>query len=309
MQIVLPGALPDPSEARELAPHVLTAAPTLSHWLRLGRASTTLSDPAAAGCTCYEHWLLSTHGFKPAQGQNLSAGLGPLWAGKVTKRDQPVWLAELVHVAPSRDGARLFGANDLSIEPAESAALFDSAQDFFKDSGFSANPLSTQHWRITIDGNFAPVCSSPGLVSLGSMNDSWPKEPEARPWRRLVNELQMLWFDHPVNLARQARGLASINSLWLFGGARADQFADSRSTPAFKVYEALHAPFNAHDWSAWLQALSELESTVFEPLARTPPELTLIGRDRFVQLRPSTLARFTNRLPGKHWSNWWSPRN
>jgi hypothetical protein len=44
-----------------------------------------------------------------------------------------------------------------------------------------------------------------------------PRGPSARTWRRLANELQMLWHEHPVNLGRQARGLPVINGLWFEG--------------------------------------------------------------------------------------------
>ncbi|GAB2905898.1 hypothetical protein LSG25_01335 [Paralcaligenes sp. KSB-10] len=309
MQIVLPGSLPDPREARELTPHMLKAAPTLGGWLQLGLASATAASPAVAGCTPYERWQLAARGFKPGRGQNLSAGLGPLWGDKVTKRDQPVWLAELVHVSPSREGARLLAARDLSITTADSVALFDSAQELFAGSTFTAHPLDTEHWRIEIHGEFAPVCASPSLVALSSVNDWWPQDREARPWRKLVNELQMQWFEHPVNQARETRGLAPINSLWLFGGARPDQLADPIPGKQPQVHDALLASFHAHDWGRWLQALERLEATLFKPLLRKQPELVLIGNDKYVEIRPSSWLGFLKRLPGTRdsWRTWWSP--
>ncbi|MFO8025628.1 MAG: hypothetical protein R6U90_10795, partial [Thiohalophilus sp.] len=37
-------------------------------------------------------------------------------------------------------------------------------------------------------------------------------------WRRLMNEVQMLLHDHPVNQQRAAEGRLTVNSLWLWGG-------------------------------------------------------------------------------------------
>src|SRR5262249_30087902 len=37
----------------------------------------------------------------------------------------------------------------------------------------------------------------------------------SRAWMKLQNEVQMAWFEHPVNEAREARGLPAVNSIWL----------------------------------------------------------------------------------------------
>ena len=312
MQIVLPGALPDPREARELTPHMLKAAPTLARWLEQSRATVTQANPGVSGCTSYERWQLAARGFVPGRGQNFCAGLGPLWGADPAAPDAPdtpVWLAELVHVSPSREGARLLAASQLDIAPDESVALFEAAHSAFQGSGFQARPLDTQHWRIAIEGDFSPVCASPRLVSLSSVNEWWPQDTAARPWRKLVNELQMTWFEHPVNLARQERGLPPINSLWLFGGARPEQFPTAHKTEPFQVHEELLGPMLAHDWSAWLQALGELEARVLRPSASSRPGLVLLGGDKYVEL--TSRGRLAALLPGARssWRSWWSPRD
>src|SRR5690606_7128776 len=148
-----------------------------------------------------------------------------LWAENVAEQDQPVWLVELVHVSPSRDGAALLPASQLAITPEHSVALFESVLTLFAEAGFHLSPSGTCHWRITLPNGYAPVCASPALVSITSVNDWWPQDIASRPWRRLSNEVQMLWFEHPVNLERAQQGLPPVNSLWLFGGAQARQFA------------------------------------------------------------------------------------
>jgi len=309
MQIVLPGALPDPREARELTPHMLKTAPTLGRWLEQSRAAVTQASPSVAGCTPYERWQLARRGFVPTRAQNFCAGLGPLWAPAQAAPDAPVWLAELVHVSPSREGARLLAARQLDIAPDESVALFEAAHSVFDGSGFQARPLDTERWRIAIEGDFSPVCASPRLVSLTSVNEWWPQEAAARPWRKLVNELQMLWFEHPVNLARQERGLPPVNSLWLFGGAMPKQFPAMQESEPVQVHEELLEPMLAHDWGAWLQALGDLETRVLRPLAASRPGLVLLGSDRYVELKDR--GRLAGLLPGRResWRNWWSPRD
>ncbi|TAM86318.1 MAG: hypothetical protein EPN41_10210, partial [Candidimonas sp.] len=186
MQIVLPGALPDPGEARELAAHLPKAAPTFAHWLALGHAHVVSADPAQAGCTPYEQWQLHTRGFVPRDGQPLSSGLGPMLAGAVASEEGAIWLAELVHMAPSRDGAALLPARDLAIEPEQSVALFEAAQTLLPGSGFAMRQADTNHWRVLPDDPATlPTSASPALVGVTSVNDWWPQDIETRPWRRL----------------------------------------------------------------------------------------------------------------------------
>lgn len=42
--------------------------------------------------------------------------------------------------------------------------------------------------------------------------------PDAARWRRWQNELQMLFFEDPVNRSREASGRSPVDSVWLWGG-------------------------------------------------------------------------------------------
>ncbi|PLC53492.1 hypothetical protein CR155_11675 [Pollutimonas nitritireducens] len=313
MQIVLPGALPDPREARELTSYLQNAAPTLVRWLEQGRARTIAADPASSGCTPHEQWLLAASGFKPRKEQNLSAGLAPLWLQQPVADNTSVWLTELVHVSPSRDGAALLPARELAITREQSVALFESAQPLFADSGFTLHADSIERWRLELPAGFAPQSASPALVSISTVNDWWPQDVDARPWRRLVNELQMAWFEHPVNQTRYRQSLVPINSLWLFGGASAEQltFGKDKTSDA-QTHDALLAPATSHDWGGWLAALQQLEAAVFKPLAGGPtPGVVLMGTDRIVEVQPMPWGQWIQWLPGSRlaWRKWWSPQN
>lgn len=314
MHIVIPGALPEPETARALLPHLEKTAPTLVAWFSRGRAKRQAADPAIAGCTAYEQWLVQQSGFRPDPQQNLAAALGPLWSqNQNIEPDRPVWLAELVHMAPTQSSTALLGSNELNITQDQSVALFESAQTLFEGTGFQLHPDSNTRWRIVPPDGFEFLSASPALVSTSSVNDWWPQDQASRPWRRLFNEIQMLWFGHPVNQARQAQGERAINGLWLFGGARMEQLQTVSLPDQAQHYMALQAPFAAQDWGGWLAALGQLEDQVFVPLARQgqQPRLVLTGRQEIVTLEPSSLARWMKWLPGsqKKWSHWWLYRN
>lgn len=313
MQIVLPGALPDASIAQALTPHIEKNTPHLAAWLARAHAEIIPAAPADTFCMAYEYWLLRRHGFAANDGERPSAGLAAVLAretGQAVDPDTPLWLGQLVHVAPARDGAALIPAGELEITPEENAALFESAAEYFNGSGFAATAFDTQHWRITPPAGYQPACASPALVSVTSVNDWWTQDADGRPWRRLVNELQMLWFDHPVNRAREARGLRPVNSLWLYGGAAPGRLpAAGAADDALRVLRSLQGPALVQDWGSWLQELERLDREEFSAFADIPL-LVLTSGERIVELSPARRGFIAKLLGGKQdWRRWWCARN
>jgi len=313
MQIVLPGALPDAAIAHELASHMEKKAPCFTGWLAHAQAKTLAAAPVDTYCTPYEYWLLRHHGFQADDGQRPAAGLSAVLAhetGAQAAAGQPLWLGQLVHVAPARDGAALIPASELEITAQEAEALFDAAAPWFADTGFSATPFDASHWRIEPPAGYRPACASPALVSITSVNDWWTQDVEGRPWRRLVNELQMLWFDHPVNREREERGLRPVNNVWLYGGARPSQLAGvDGASGSVRVLRALQGPALVQDWGSWLQELERIDREEFATLPGMP-RLVLTGSERITELSPVRQGFFARLLGSKQdWRRWWSGRN
>src|SRR5690606_12111104 len=120
MQIGLPGALPDAAIAHELAPHLEEMSPRLAAWLARSYAAIISAKPADTFCTPYEYWLLRHLGFTAGDGESPACGLAAVYTRDTQadfEPDHPLWLAQLVHVAPARDGAALIPASELEISP------------------------------------------------------------------------------------------------------------------------------------------------------------------------------------------------
>ncbi|WP_454005787.1 hypothetical protein [Alcaligenes sp. Marseille-Q7550] len=315
MQIVIKGALPDPAIARELIKHLAQTAPTLVQWLEQGQGELSLREPAVELCTPAESCLLQAHGFEAGQAQHLSAGLAPLRARQIKQiqnvpGNAPLWLAELVHIAPSREGAMLLPAAQLEVSEAHGRTLLEAFAPYLEGTGFTFRYLTPQYWCVTTPSGFDYRAASPELVSQSNLNDWWTQDAAARPWRRLVNEFQMLAFDLPVNREREQAGLPPVNSLWLFGGARPDQLgAEPRE---LLVLDTLQDSLMQQDWGRWLERLAELDRDVLAPLAgQAQPELVLAGQDRYARVRPAArrvwpLSLLKNK---QNWSQWWSPQS
>lgn len=75
----------------------------------------------------------------------------------------------------------------------------------------------------------------------------------------LQNEVQMLLHDHPINAAREEKGLRPVNSFWVTGaGALPPDYAGERHD--LQYIDALENATIAGDWRAWAVAWKELDN-------------------------------------------------
>ena len=222
---------------------------------------------------------------------------------------EPVWLAELAHLALGADQAMLADPDQMDLRAEESAALYDTVRPLFDGTGFAAEPLDARRWRLRLPEGLRPATASPLAVAGRRLNDWWKQDAETRPWRRLLNEIQMAWHDHPVNEARAARRGAGQRALAV------------RRRPPWRIappgqaliLDGLDAPQRAGDWAAWLDALPALDAQLRarsgkQGLPDAPTELLLLGDDRSVALTLKPRGSLLGWLPApkKNWSAWWS---
>lgn len=72
-------------------------------------------------------------------------------------------------------------------------------------------------WFLRLENN-PNVQTSPPEKAINKDIDAFLATGEgAIKWASFTNELQMLLFAHPVNQAREAKGLPAINSIWCYG--------------------------------------------------------------------------------------------
>lgn len=130
------------------------------------------------------------------------------------------WLrADPVHVQVLRDHLVLAGSTAFELSTHEADALAHSIAGHF-GATLSPIPLHPKRWYVCLES--APrLVTTPLSVAAGSdIARHMPQGEDAPVYRRLINELQMLLFDHPVNRAREARGEWPVNSIWLWGGGQ-----------------------------------------------------------------------------------------
>lgn len=313
--IVLTEGLAPAPIAAQLLKQLPSYAPNLLNYLDRCQSKHKTLDINESKCTALELWLLEQAGFTASMAKH-NAALALLLASeqqKLTSLDpnSPFWLVELVHISPARDGAALLGANELDIDATQNEALLHSAQGMCEGTPFSLSAWSTSHWQLHIDANFqlpAEFASS-ALVSRTAVNDWWDQDAASRDWRRFVNEIQMLYFDHPVNTTRQQQGMPPINSLWPVGGLPPSRWQPQPTNT--RVINSLTASYLRQDWGDWLQQLQIIDKEIAHLLnAENPPSIVLTNTSAYLSasLLPKTLWQrfFTYKFTSTpSWRNHW----
>lgn len=183
-----------------------------------------------------------------------------------------------VHWRVGSDQVGLVDPASLSLDEAESRALFDALHPMFEAEGVVLVWHSPLLWLAAHESlRELPTASIDRVI--GRSVEHWlPAGEDAQLARRLQLQAQMLLHGHAVNEAREARGELPVNSLWLSGcGVHQAPAAGAEVV----LDERLRAPALAEDWAAWAEAWQALDR---ERLAQAST-LTLAGERSAVCLQ------------------------
>ncbi|MGO4302641.1 hypothetical protein [Cupriavidus sp. RAF12] len=152
---------------------------------------------------------------------DAAAGTNDIGAGGGAAIDEPAWAClQPVHIHAARDHLVLMHPDQLEIRPDEAAALRAAIGDLLSESGILLDTPHPARWYVP-EATFGDLDATTPVRATGRNIDIWMQAgARVRDWRRLQNEIQMTWHDHPVNQAREAEGRLPINSVWLHGGGK-----------------------------------------------------------------------------------------
>ena len=141
------------------------------------------------------------------------------------------WLrADPVHLRPDVADLVLFDAVDVGISSEEARALAETVNEALRPGGPSIDAAHPHRWYVALDTP-ARMATTPLSLARGArVSAAMPRGPDAPRWRRWMNEAQMALHECPVNLERERRGAAPINSVWPWGGGSLPA-APGASTP------------------------------------------------------------------------------
>jgi hypothetical protein len=319
LTLMLPGALIPTALAAELG--AALQSPTLGGIVAratpAGEWSASQEDPAPD-----DHWLARE--VFGTQGRAPTASYA--WAALTGRREtsKEVWRADPIHIALGRESLIVQSLHDTPLMDAEADELLAAANELcanaqceLQRAGSEWFMFSAQPWSLRPP----PLTAMAGApLPLPDSNSA-----DALRWSRLHNAIQMRWHAHPVNEAREARGLPIVNGLWLHGGgtwkplsqmpwlrvhsnrpylrgaalaagAKAGTDDTAPDGDALLVWDdALQACLNA-DWPAWLAAMARIDRRL-AALPNAEFDLVFSSRLRLRQWR----ARPVDRL--KLWRN------
>jgi len=233
-----------------------------------------------------------------------------------------------------------FGGDE--IDAAEAAALMATLNDEFGSLGHFSAATPTR-WYLRMErpasARFFPLDE----VVCRPVQDFLPTEDDgaaARHWRHMLNEIQVVLHNHPVNAAREAAGRRPINSLWFWGdGTQSASGIPGAARPAVQasdpvarglaralgiepempdvdralradtlvVLDTLASPARRLDLMRWQDAFAALEQDWFAPISRAVDS----GALRHVDLHvPGERAGFSLALGGgARWRFWRKPQS
>ena len=256
--LLLPFALPPAEHAKDLIAAI--NAPALAMLLSRGsELPVTEFEPFAASLP-HESLLAGTDGDNsPRIAHQWMKDLG------LPPADGFWFVLQPAHFHVARDHLVMTDLRQLSLDEQESRTLFDSALPLFHELGYELRYGDARRWFLRADGWQAMRTTTPDAAT-GHNVDVWlPSGERAREWRKLHNEVQMLWHVHPLNDERESRGERRINALWVWGGASAAAATMSPSTLT-QFDESLLPHALSGDWGRWLAAMNEIDTTRIAPL-------------------------------------------
>jgi hypothetical protein len=130
-----------------------------------------------------------------------------------------LWLrADPAFVMADAVTLRLLACGNLSVSGEEAAAFAQALQPLFAEMGFEFDASHAQRWylRCAMDAKL-PTFSPPEDALGDDLARHLPEGENARRWRSLLNEVQIVLTQHPANARRAQRGLPPVNSLWFWG--------------------------------------------------------------------------------------------
>ena len=131
------------------------------------------------------------------------------------------WLrADPVHLQLQRHGTRVMAAPAITLNEEESVALSTALNAHFGADGITVAAPHTARWYIRQDAATGLTAPLPSTVAGRALPGTPFSGSHASHWHRVLTEAQMVLHEHPLNQAREARGLPVINSLLLWGGGR-----------------------------------------------------------------------------------------
>lgn len=178
------------------------------------------------------------------------------------------------HWSVGIDNIRMDNPDDLQLTDAESKALLVTVLPYFESDSITLKYQSPLCWKAISSMDLQSIHFASLDRVIGRNVDVWqPQTAASKDIRRLQNEIQMLLYTHPINEAREARGLPTVNSFWL----SRQVCTPTDSHPCVNL--ALRESALRSDWHGWMTSWKAIDT-----LLAQATQITLCGERHSVKL-------------------------
>lgn len=129
------------------------------------------------------------------------------------------WLrADPVHLLLQRDSFSLSEPVPIQLAREHAELMIASLNQHFSQDGMTFCIGTSGAWYLRLQQAPEIQTTLPSIVLDRNIYQFMPHGAAASAWLSYLNEIQMLLHEHPVNIERESRHQAPVNSVWLSGG-------------------------------------------------------------------------------------------
>jgi hypothetical protein len=155
-------------------------------------------------------------------GKAPAVAVAALQASRIVARGAWVAVATPVHLVAGLRSVALPPDGIVALEPADAEALARDFNRVFSDAGVRLEVARENVLLCLFDEPLQVALSTPDDVLGEDIGAHLPGGVDGARVRRLMSEVEMWLFEHPVNARRRTESLAVASGLWLWGGGATD---------------------------------------------------------------------------------------
>ncbi len=259
------------------ASHTLPAMPAL-RWL--GGRGRLLSGELRG----WREWLL-----EPVGGADLlsqcPAGPALALASGLTTAGSGAWcIAQPVHLAAGLDHLRLASLAQAALTGEDARDLGELVSSHFATDDLTVAAFVEGAWLLRFARSIDCSTQPPDAVVGHDVHDFMPAGRDGARIRSLMNEIQMLLHEHPVNQRRERARRLPVNGWWLWGFGDGTADTASPGSDRWRMYSD----------DRWLRALGHAQGSAAGDIATLGSDA--LRGDTFVALSQPPAQRVEESL-------------
>lgn len=140
--------------------------------------------------------------------------------------DKNAWWLKVdpVQKIPNGDTLVMIPPADLQLKDDEKQQLGQAFNQHFASQGVSLEFGKSGDWYLKLPQTIDLKTNCLNDACYCNLQDLMPSGTAAGFWRSLMNETEMLFYNHQINIERRAEDLPEVNSIWLWGEGSMAQF-------------------------------------------------------------------------------------